>query len=438
MSAHALLGASSAHRWITCPPSARLEEAQGASDNESPYAAEGTAAHEYAEIELSHRLGKINNRSYSGRMKKVKAGPWWGTEMEEAVGDYANRICEYAEGYRRAGAEPFVDLEQRMDFTKWVPEGFGTADVVILAGNVLHVIDLKYGKGVPVSAEENPQLRLYALGAIEKYRILFDFDIVSMTIIQPRLGAASTDTMTLAELEAWAETVVRPAAELAYLGHGEPCPSESACRWCRAKATCRARADAMIATAISEFDDDIGFSQARFDAANPPSAEDVEAHAKLGGIVGFGLDPSCAPTFGGEKELMLTIDEIAALLPALPAIEAWAKDVQDWALEQARDHNVRFPGYKLVEGRSIRRITDAEAAAQALENAGYEPDQFYKPAELMAIGGLEKLLGKKGFADLLGGFVDKPAGKPALVPTSDKRPELGSAQGAISDFEETV
>lgn len=411
--AHALLGASSAHRWLTCPPSARLEEALGEPDRGSSFAAEGTAAHEYAEILLSHRLGKINNRSFANRMKKVKAGEFWGAEMEEAIEDYANFVMEASESDELG--EVYVDLEQRVDYSSYVPEGFGTADVVIIVNGGLWVIDLKYGKGVPVSAEGNPQLRLYALGAVLKYRLLFDFDRVAMTIMQPRLGAVSTDEMSVDELMAWAETVVKPAAELAYEGKGELHPSEGACRWCRVKATCRARADEAIAQAVTEFDDGPGFPKARFDAANPPTPEDVTNHAPL-------------------PEL-LAVEEVAALLPALPRIRAWAKDMEDWALAQARDHGVHFPGYKLVEGRSVRKIVDAEGADKALEKAGYDAEDVYKTPELKPIGQLEKLLGKQGFEDLLGAYVEKPAGKPTLVPESDKRPEINGTESAIADFE---
>lgn len=417
--AHALLGASSAHRWLSCTPSARLEEAQGEPDRGSDFAAEGTAAHEYAEILLSNRLGKESNRSFAGRMRKVKVGRWWGPEMEEAVGDYASFVLEAVEGLKSQGLEPYVDLEQRVDYSRFVPEGFGTADVVIIADGVLWVIDLKYGKGVPVSAEGNPQLRLYGLGAALKYEMLFDFEAVRMTIMQPRLGSVSTDELDYVDLLEWAHETVAPAAELAYAGGGEFRPSEGACRWCRAKATCRARADAALAQVVRDFDEggaDAG--PGGCSAACPPTPEDLRERAPL---------PE-----------MMTVDEVASLLPVLPLVQAWAKDVEDWALEQARDHGVRFEGYKLVEGRSVRRIADPGLAAEALDRAGYDSADTFKEPELKPIGQLEKLLGKKGFEELLGAYVDKPAGKPALVPESDKRPEIGSTEGARADFGEAA
>lgn len=417
--AHALLGASSAHRWLTCPPSARLEEKVGVPDKGSVYAEEGTVAHEYAEIELSNRIGAINNRSRANRMKKIKASEFWCAEMEEAIGGYCDYVMETCKVINEQGEAPYIELEQRVDYSEYVPEGFGTADVVIIAGDTLHVIDLKYGKGVPVSAEGNPQLRLYALGALLKFGLLFDIDRVKMTINQPRLGSVSTDEISAEGLLAWAQDVVKPAAELAYKGEGDFHPGEEACRWCRAKAACRARADEAITTAMLDFAtpaEDGTLPQC--DAANPPSVEEFD---------------SCSST-----PEALTVDEISRLLPILPRIEAWAKDVQDWALEQARDHGVRFAGYKLVEGRSTRKITDEEGAIAALEQAGYEDTDYLKPKALNAIGGLEKLLGKARFEEVLGEFVTKPAGKPALVSDDDKRPEIGSAEGAAADFAEAA
>lgn len=406
MAAHALLGASSAHRWLECTPSARLEESLNLPDEGSPFAAEGTAAHDYAELELSYRLGAINRRSYAGRLKKHKAGEWWGPEMEEAVGDYASFVCELVADLEADGKSPAVELEQRVDYSEYVPGGFGTADAVILSDGTLHVIDLKYGKGVPVDAGGNPQLRLYALGAALKYGIVYGFDEVHMTIVQPRLGSVSTDSMALAELMEWAEGYVKPRAAQADAGEGEYVPGEKQCRWCKAKAVCRARAEANLAAACEEFSlETLPESPAEVDAAVP------------------------------RPELM-TVEEVAGLLPLLPRIEAWAKDVQEWALEQARDRGVRFPGYKLVEGRSVRKITEPLAAMRALDAAGYAAEDYQKPAEIKPLGQLEKLLGKKGFEELVGKYAFKPAGKPVLVPEGDKRPELNSFESAAADFAE--
>lgn len=404
--AHALLGASSAHRWLACTPSARLEEGLGLPDEGGRYAEEGTAAHAYAELELSYRLGEVSRRSYAGRMKRHKATEWWGPEMEEAVGDYASYVCEQAEELRAEGKSPSVELEQRVDYSEYVPGGFGTADAVVLSEGELHVVDLKYGRGVPVSAEGNPQLRLYALGAALKYRIVYGFDLVRMTIVQPRLGSVSTDSLSYADLIDWAEAYVEPRARAAHEGRGEFNPGEAQCRWCKAKAICRARAEANLQAACEDFALE----------SLPESPE--EAKEEL-----------AAP------ELM-TLEEVSALLPVLPAVEAWAKDVQEWALAQARDRGVRFGGYKLVEGRSNRRIADGAAAAAKLRAVGYQPSEYYKLPELETITKLERLMGRAAFADVLGDLIVKPAGKPALVPEGDKRPEINSAESAAADFKE--
>jgi hypothetical protein len=356
----------------------------------SVYAEEGTAAHEYAELELSHRLGKVTRAAYSRRLKAVKAGAHWSAEMERHIGDYVAQVLELVAALGASGLKPYVDLERRVDFSRFVPEGYGTADVVVLAGGVLHVIDLKYGKGVPVAAEGNPQLMLYAVGAVEGYGILFDFADVEMTIMQPRLGATSGFSLSREELLAWASDYVAPRAGLAAAGEGEYAPSDGACRFCRARPVCRARADAALAAAREDF-------------ALPPA---------------------------------LSVEEVAGLLPRLPGVEAWAKDVQEWALGQARDNGVAFAGYKLVEGRSVRRIPDAFAAETVLKDAGYPKRDYLKPTELKGVTDLERLLGKPRFAEMLGGLVVRPPGKPVLVPDSDRRPALGSAQGAAEDFKD--
>lgn len=408
--AHALLGASSAHRWLACTRSARMEENMPKEDN--AYTEEGHEAHEYAEVEVEYRLGRINNRSYAGRMKKHRASKWWGTEMEEAVGSYAQLIADTAAELDAEGLAPVVELEQRVDYSEFVPGGFGTADAVILSEGRLHVIDLKYGKGVPVSAQDNPQLRLYALGAALKYRIIYDFEDVAMTIVQPRLGSVSTDVVPLADLMDWAEDVVEPRAREAWDGRGDFCPGDVQCRFCRVRGTCHARAEAMMEVAKAEF----GMADLdRFD-----------------GIAAM-ADPASKP----DPEL-LNVDETAALLAVLPAIERWAKDVQEHALAQARDHGARYPGWKLVEGRSSRKISDPKAAAKELRAMGHTAGDYYREPELKTITALEKMLGRTAFNDALGNLVIKPQGKPALVPEADKRPEIGSAESAKDDFADEV
>ena len=333
---HALLGASSAARWMACPPSARLEERCGAPDEGSPWAEEGTAAHAYVELLLRNRIGALSNRSFAARMRKVKAGGHWSDEMRDAVGAYADEVCrawDAAGGRGRA----WVEVERRVDLTRWVPGGFGTADAIVMGGGTLRVIDFKYGRGVPVEAEGNPQIRLYALGALEAYGLAMQFSDVAMTICQPRLDSTSTAHMTVGELLAWGDREVAPAARLAWAGEGDYAPSDEACRWCRAKAACGARARWMLAEAGAGTPDELS-------ATGLPAPE------------------------------TLTDRQVARLLPVLPEIEAWSRDVREWALRQAVDEGREWPGFKLVEGRTRRTIVDQEAAIGAAVEAGFDAD----------------------------------------------------------------
>lgn len=284
--------------------------------------------------------------------------------------------------------DPLTLFEVKLDFSRWVPGGFGTADVVLISDLGVEVIDLKYGKGVPVHAENNPQTRLYGLGAYVRYSPLYDIDKVVMTIIQPRLDAVSTEELTVDQLLHWARTVVQLAATLAIEGAGEFVPGEH-CRFCRARYTCRARAEANLALAKREF-------------APPPE---------------------------------LSLDEIAAVLTQLETdFLNWVRDVQQFALQSALAGE-RIPGWKLVEGRSVRRYTDENAAFEALRSAGYSDDQILTRS-LKSITEMERFLGKARFAELLGAFIEKPSGKPTLVPQSDKRPELSPASLAKADFKD--
>jgi len=379
---HAILSASSAHRWLVCPPSAQLEA--GMQDSESTYAAEGTDAHELANITLKHLLGKTNKQTYTKACKKLESeSEYFNIEMERCiVFNYCTKVMEIVGKYKT----PIVDLEERVDFNQWVSGGFGTADVIIIGNNTLHVVDLKYGKGVPVSAERNPQLMLYALGACEKYDFLYDFKQISMTILQPRLDASSTYIIPATELYEWADTVVKPIASLAIIGSGKFTPSEEACRFCRARTICRARAEFANKVATEVF-----------------------------------------------KSATLTVEEIAELLKITGQVAKWAKDIEEYALEQARDHRVKFPGWKLVEGRSVRKITNEKVVTNILALEGFDKDD-YAPRKLLGIGDLEKLIGKTTLADLVGEYIVKPPGSPTLVLESDKRPELNSNARAAEVF----
>lgn len=392
--AHALLSASGASRWINCPPSARLTE--HIPDTRSGYADEGTAAHELSEIKLRRSLYPCNSQErkrLADALEQFKAtNPYYGPEMENAVQDYVDIVNERFMEAKARSSDTLVLLEERLDFTEWVPDGYGTGDVVFISDGVLEIIDLKYGKGVPVSAVGNAQIRLYALGAWSGYSYLYDIQEVRMTIVQPRLDAISTDVISIDELLEWAESVVKPAAALADAGEGEFKAGDH-CRWCKVKATCRARADANMAALEYEF-----------------------------------RDPA-----------LLTLEEIGSILFVAEQLKTWAKDVEEYAFEQAKRGN-KIPQWKLVEGRSNRTITDKEAAMAILSKAFRETDRFLKPQELLGIGELEKRIGKKKLAELLDGLIVKPPGKPVLVPESDKRPELNSINDdfANEDFSDVV
>lgn len=371
---HAKLSASGAYRWLACPPSAMLEAELP--ESTSSYAEEGTRAHDLAE-------GKLT--AWIKHKKRPRAED---AEMEEAVGRYVDVVLErYAEAVDHS-PDAVLLVEQRLDFSPWVPEGFGTGDAVIIADDTLEVVDLKYGKGVPVSAKGNPQMRLYALGAYHTYGSLYDFAKVRMTIVQPRLDSVDTDELTVEELLGWAKDEVKPKAQTAWEGGGDFAAGDH-CKFCKLRATCRARAEKNMELAAFDF--------------------------------------APAPT--------LSVEEVADILKKADELATWAKDVQAHALDQAENHGVRYPGWKLVEGRSNRKITDEEEAARKLVSDGYDEDEIWRKS-LQTITALEKLVGKKKLGELLADQITKPAGKPVLVPEDDKRPEMSSVAGAQADFKE--
>lgn len=385
--AHALLSASGAHRWMSCPPAARLE--QGFEESTSSFAEEGTFAHALAELKLSKAITtNIRPSVYKKKLAEMQKNPLYSTGMEDYVDSYVAQVAERFMESKAKCADTLVLLEQRLDFSEWVAEGFGTGDVVIISDGILEVIDLKYGKGVPVYAQENPQTRLYGLGAIDTFGMLYEFDLVRMTIIQPRLDSTSTEELPVESLLLWAENELRPRAQLAYAGEGDFCAGEH-CKFCKAKAQCRARAEANLETAKYDF----------------------------------------------QEPFLLTNEEIAGILAKADQLRAWASDVQAYALDQAENHGVTFEGWKLVEGRSNRKYTDPEAVATALLAAGYEETIIYEKS-LYGITAMEKALGKKEFGALLSDLVVKPTGKPTLVPEADKRPAINSIQSAVDDFKE--
>lgn len=390
--AHALLSASKAEQWINCPPSARLQE--GIPDKQSDFADEGTTAHELAEIKLRQRIFTCNSKQrkeLETRYEKIKSNKYYCPEMEQAVQVYVEFVEERFMAAKARSSDAIVLLEKRLDYTEWVPDGYGTGDVVLIADSILEVIDLKYGEGVPVSAQNNPQIRLYGLGAWSEYNLLYSITEVYLDIVQPRRDNISTDIMSVEDLVAWAESVVKPAAVLAYAGEGEFC-SGGHCKWCKVKGNCRARADENLKALEYELNDPV----------------------------------------------LLSLEEIGAILFIAEQLQTWAKDVQAFAFDQAIAGN-KVPQWKLVEGRSNRAFSDKEAVKTKLLDAGYEEDKILKPRELVALGELEtKVLGKKTFKELLGDLLIKPPGKPVLAPETDNRPELNSAEQdfANEDFSE--
>ena len=370
--AHAILSASSSHRWLNCPPSARLCETY--EDKGSDYAAEGTDAHSLCEYKLRKALGM-------GAVDPSEHLTWYNEEMEDCANGYATYIMELVESAKETCADPVVLIEQRVDFSRWVEQGFGTSDAIIISDGTLRVIDYKHGLGVLVEADNNPQMMCYALGALELFDAIYDIDSVAMTVYQPRRQNVSTFEMSKDDLYRWAKEVLKPTAELAFAGDGNFLCGEW-CGFCKAKHECRARAEANLLLA-------------QYDFKLPPLLED---------------------------------SEIEVILSRADQLVSWVNDIKEYALQQAISGK-DWTGFKLVEGRSNRRYTDEAAVTQAVTNAGFDPYE----RKLLGITAMQKLLGKSRFEELLSAYIEKPQGKPTLVPESDKRPVMNNAK---TDFME--
>ncbi len=377
MPKHAYLPASASHRWLACPPSAKLcaqEEDRG-----SPYAQQGTDAHELCQFLLEQALGRPCR-------DPTEDLTWYNAEMRESAEGYAAFVMEQVAEAKKLCKDPLVCVEQTLDFSKWVEHGFGTGDAVIVADDLLHIIDFKFGVGVLVSAAGedgtgNSQLKCYALGVVDTFGDLYDIRRIRLSIYQPRREHVDTYELTKDELLTWAEEVLAPIAKLAYEGKGEFAAGDH-CQFCKVKATCRKRTEYSMELAKYDFAD--------------------------------------APT--------LDTDEISAILPQIDTLVSWAEDVKAYALQEAL-RGVRYPGFKLVEGRSNRRYTDEAAVARVVSDAGYDPYE----KKLLGITAMTKQLGKKQFEQLLSGLVAKPQGKPVLAPNTDARPEFNTA---ANDFME--
>ena len=369
---HALLSASSSDRWLHCPPSARLCE--NYEDKGSDYAAEGTDAHTLCEYRLKLALGLPTE-------DPIENLSWYNEEMEDCAAGYVSYVLEQVETAKQVCADPIVLIEQRVDFSRWVEEGFGTADNIIIADGVLKICDYKHGRGVEVSATENPQMMCYALGALDLFDDIYDIDTVSMTIFQPRRDNVSTYDISKEELYRWADDVLKPAAELAFAGDGNFLCGEW-CGFCKAKHDCRARAEANM-------------ELAKYDFKLPP---------------------------------LLTDEEIEDVLARVDNLVSWASDIKEYALQQAISGK-DWSGWKLAEGRSNRKYTNDAAVAATVTNAGFDPYE----KKLLGVTAMQKLLGKSRFEELLSSLIEKPQGKPTLVPESDKRPAMNTAK---NDFME--
>lgn len=360
---HAVLSPSASHMWLECTPSVRL--AESVPDQDSEYAKEGSEAHELCEHLLKKILGIVTEDPRSHL-------EYYSQEMEDCAIEYASYVYGIYLQELEEGRNPTVMVEQRLDISRFAPECFGTADSIILSRGRLYVTDFKYGVGVPVSAEGNTQMRIYALGALEAFSNLCDVDDVIMTIIQPRLGSISTSSMKATELYDWGENNLKPRAQLAFAGEGET-KSGPWCRFCKVKASCRRRSEDNMALASYEF----------------------------------------------RQPDLLTDDELRDVITRSEELVQWANDVKGYTLSRLLGGK-KIEGLKLVEGRSVRRYTDEAAAAEAVKEAGYDPYAH----TILGLTAMTSLLGKKQFNDILGPYITRPHGKPTVVLESDSRPAI--------------
>ncbi len=358
-SKHAKVTASGAHRWLNCPSS--VERESHFPNISSPAALEGTKAHDLAERKLKAWMG--------GKKDTLECED---KTMQEATDGYRDYVLELLSS--EASNDPLLEVEVRLDLSSWIPQGFGTSDACIVTTDSLHIVDLKYGQGVRVDAPDNPQMRLYALGAVDLYWPIYEFSKVKMHIYQPRLDHISTEEISVEELRSWGESI-KPIAKKAFEGTNEA-HSGDWCTFCRARFACRTRAEEMFEV----------------------------------------LDDKSKPPF-------LSLEEVAAYLPKLDNAIKWAKDLQAYALEKAVAGEV-IQGYRLGEGRSTRKVADESALGLALQEAGYSQDQIWKPQEIQTITNLEKLVGKKAFAEEYSCYLTKTKGKPTLIPTATTPEEM--------------
>ncbi len=369
---HAVLSPSSSERWLACPPSAQINARM--EDTTSRYAAEGTLAHKIAELQLQLALGEITKRKFNSEMKKIEADELFYRGMIDEVQEYTDLVMTLYQEAKKEDPAAEIYVEQKLDLDTYAPESFGTGDAVILTKDYAHVIDLKFGKGVAVEADDNPQLKLYGLGALEEFGFLHDIKEVRATIAQIRRGSILTYRAPTAEVLDWGLNYVRPRAELAFKGEGEFQAGDH-CKFCKFGTKCKARAK---------------FYEEEFTKAEKAS---------------------------------LSNEDIGRLLGIIKDMVDWAKALEEDALASALAGET-IPGWKIVEGRSVRKITDQDGLVKVLKKEGYTEDEFYKPVQIKGLGDLEKLIGKKQFDELSKPYIEKPPGKPTLAPENDKRPAI--------------
>lgn len=403
---HALLSASSSHRWLNCPPSARLGEQFP--ETSSVYAEAGRVAHSIAELKArKHFLEPMSIRSFNAKLKKLREDPNYDKGMDNATDTYLDYLKELAMGF--GNAAPFVALENRVDYSEYAPEGFGTADCIMIGTGRICIVDYKNGAGVPVEAEHNPQMMLYALGALKVYAPIFGSTIreVHLTIVQPNAGGVKEWSLSRAKLEEWGESI-KPVAALAFAGDGDYNPGDW-CRFCPAKAQCSARARKML-------------------ELEPMKGAVPEGSLPDGWAATLRNNGGKRP-FGTETNPLLTDTQVGEMITRGRELVAWVKDLEEYALGAALAGR-EISGFKVVEGRGSRDWTDLDSAFKTLQERGVAEALLWerKPVTPPA---LEKALGKKTFAELAPDLVEKKPGKPALVPESDKRPPYNAAQIAF-------
>lgn len=385
---HAILSASGSSRWMNCTPSARLEDEHGIK-YDSPYADEGTTAHELGELLIKCDVLKVISEDvFNAELEELMNKKSFNEEMLEVVPSYVNYVAEqFTEAIVRT-TDAVLEIEQKLDFSDYVDDGFGMGDSIIISDGILEIIDLKYGRGVPVYAMNNSQLMLYALGALRKYSLMYDIDTVRLTIIQPRINNISSWELSVDSLFEWAENFVKPTAEIAYAGRGELNPGDW-CKFCSVKSKCKAIADEQLSLARHEF----------------------------------------------KSPSLMTDEDISKILALSTRLQEWVSSIHQYALEKAFRDGTTWPGYKLVRGISRRKWADEILAQRAIEERlpGLDHDDIYA-TKLRSITDIEKKIGKKQFAEILEDVVVKPLGAPTLVPLEDKRPAINGVEQAINDF----